>query len=352
MSETKAQNWRKAYAALLALLMVVPVSFYPSRAHALDLLTRSLRLQTSQPSAVTSHFFTFDIPSSSAVGSIVFEYCSNSPLPQDPCTPPTGFTSSGFTLAGQNGETGFSIHANTTANRIILTRSPAIPTSPQTVSYTFAGVTNPSTSSTSNYVRISTHAADDGTGPVIDFGGLAFSITRTFSVGGFVPPFLIFCTGVTVAPDCASQNGNRLDLGELSNSVPRASTSQFAGATNDPLGYTVALLGTTMTSGNNIIFALPTPTASTAGASQYGINLRANSTPNVGQDPIGIGSSTPAADYNIPNNFTFRNGSLTSSGSLPTDFNTFTVTYMVNIPPGQPPGIYSTTITYIATAAF
>lgn len=341
---------QKVYAALLALLMVVPVSFYPSSVYGLELQNRTILVQTSVPSASTNHLFTFDMLSSSVVGSVVLEYCSNSPLLTEPCTPPAGLSVLGASLAAQTGETGFSIHASTTANRMVLTRLP-VAVSPQAVSYSFDNVVNPSTVAESVYVRITTHAADDGSSPVIDFGAVVFSTSGGIGVESYVPPFLIFCTGVTVAPDCSSQNGNSIDLGELTASEARSSTSQFAGATNDPLGYVVSLLGTTMTSGTNIINPLSSPAPSTPGSGQYGINLRANSNPNVGQEPAGVGTSVPSGNFNIPNQYAFSNGVLTNS-SLPTEFNTFTVSYVVNVAQSQAPGVYSTTATYIATAAF
>ncbi len=342
---------KRLFPVLMALVMIVLMNCSSNTVNGLDLQKRTIQIGTSIPGASTSHFYTFDVASGSATGSIVFDYCSNSPLLQDPCFAPAGLSLSSATLAIQTGETGFAIHPNTSASRLVLSRVPA-PVSPQSVSYSLDNVINPTGSAQSFYVRVTTHAADDGTGALIDFGAVVFNTSGGLGIESYVPPFLTFCTGITVAPDCTSQNGDSIDLGELTATSPRSSTSQFAGATNDGLGYSVSMLGTSMTSGNNVINALAVPTASISGTSQYGINLRANSVPNVGQEVAGVGSGVPDSDYNIPNRFTFHNGSLTNSGNIPSEFNTFTVSYMVNIPPGQPPGIYSTTITYIATAAF
>jgi hypothetical protein len=177
------------------------------------------------------------------------------------------------------------------------------------------------------------------------------AITTSLDTTLFVPPYIIFCVAVSVAPDCSSSTGSNLDLGELSRTATKAATSQFAGATNDPSGYVVSMFGTTMTSGNNVLNTSPVPTPSTIGTSQYGLNLRANAIPSVGQNPLGAGTATPSADYDIPNQFVFRQGTIANS-NISTDFNTFTVSYIVNIPAGQAPGVYSTTLTYIATAQF
>jgi hypothetical protein len=156
---------------------------------------------------------------------------------------------------------------------------------------------------------------------------------------------------VTVALDCSTAGGEFLGFGELSSSQTKYMTSQYSGATNDPGGYSTSLTGITMTSGSNFIPALNLPTNSQVGVSQFGMNLRANSIPGVGNDPSGVGTSAIAPDYASPNQFTFKDQVLSSSNTS-TDFNLFTVSYIVNITGSQPAGIYNTTLTYIATAAF
>jgi hypothetical protein len=123
-------------------------------------------------------------------------------------------------------------------------------------------------------------------------------------------------------------------------------------ATNDITGYVVFVLGPTLTSGSNIIPALPSPAASFPGTGQFGINLRANLIPPVGQDPVGIGTGVPAANYNIPNRFTYNDGDSITTSTLPSDYNRMTVSYLVNVPKKQPAGIYSSTFTYVATVEF
>jgi hypothetical protein len=94
-----------------------------------------------------------------------------------------------------------------------------------------------------------------------------------------------------------------------------------------------------------------TPGASVPGASQFGLNLVGNSTPNVGQNRTGGGTAVPTSGYGDPNKFKFENGIIAATANS-TNFNVFTVSYIVNVSNNQKPGIYSTTVTYIATAAF
>lgn len=327
------------------------VLIFSGLGQAAKLASRSVEILTSQPGATTSHVLRFDITSAGSVGSIQFEYCDNSPFVGDACTAPSGFSASSASLATQTGETGFSIHPSSTANKLVVTRVPAAVTPPQPVSYTFSNVVNPSAPAHSTYVRVSTYASTDGSGAWIDEGAVAFATASGISVDGFVPPYITFCAGVTVALDCSASSGTKLDFGELSTVATRSTTSQFAGATNDESGYAVSVSGTTMTSGANTIASLGSPTASSTGTSQFGMNLRANTSPGVGAEPVGSGSTTPTSSYNTPDLFKFQNETIANS-SISTDYNRFTVSYILNMANGQAPGVYSTTLTFIAFASF
>lgn len=330
----------------LIVATIVPVG----QASATPITARSVTLGSSLPSADTTHSFNFTLASSGTLGSIVFEYCTNTPFIEDSCLPPVDFSAIDAQVQSQSGETGFTKGAASTVNRIVLTRSPvanaAIP-----VSYTFEEVINQSATNSPSYVRISTYASDDASGAAIDNGAVAYSTAPAIAVGGYVPPYITFCVGVTVALNCSESVGSQLNFGELSSTGPRVLTSQFSVATNDPAGYTTFVAGPTMTSGSNVIPGLGSPQFSQPGSSQFGMNLRSNSNPVVGADPAGVGTGVISANFNNPNQFFFGNQVIAAS-PLPTDFNAFTVSYLININRNQQPGIYVTTLTYIASAAF
>jgi hypothetical protein len=336
----------------LLVLAGVPYLFWEGQSFALQFSDRSITLSTATPSAVASHTFQMTPGLTAAVGSIVFEYCTNSPLFDISCVPPAGLSLSAAALAQQTGNTGFVVdNLDTTATRLVISRVPtaaaAVPSS-----YTFANVTNPSASNQTTYVRISTYASTQGSGSYIDNGAVAFSTVTNFAVGAYVPPFLNLCVGVTVAADCTQASGDSLDLGVLSSQATRSATSQFAASTNDSTGYVAYILGTTMTSGNNIITAAASPSTSRSGSSEFGVNLRKNTNPSVGSEPSGAGSATPASGYNTPDLFNFVPGSQIAGSTISTDYNRLTVSYIANVPPSQPAGVYSTTLTYLAAAQF
>jgi hypothetical protein len=330
-------------APVLALFAFAPVS-------AADLANRSVTIGSSVASDVTTHAFRFTIPNAMVLGSVQFEYCTNTPFVGTTCSAPAGLSVVGSSIQSQTGVTGFSIDGSTTANNLILTRVAAA-VAPQAVTITMANVTNPSTVQQTVYVRISTYVTTDASGARTDEGAVVFSTARQIDASGYVPPYLTFCVGITVSTDCSTVLGDKVSLGELSSSEATTGTSQMSVATNDVAGYVLYVYGNTLTSGNIVVSALGAPTASSPGSSQFGINLRGNSSPSIGQDPSGPGTGVPAASYNTPNLFTFVNGVIASS-TLSTEYTLYTVSYIVNIPAGQDPGVYTTTATYIATANF
>lgn len=337
---------------IITALLVTAVPFSNASAANSLLVNRSVTLQNSLASTVTTHLFGLTMAvSGQQVGSISLEYCSNSPVIGDACTAPAGFSASGAVLASQTGDVGFNIHASSTVNRLILTRAPLNPTSvPST--YQFNNITNPSSPS-SHYVRLQTFGSTDATGPDIEAGGVVFAIVPVLNVAAEVPPYLRFCAGVTVVSfDCSTATTFFIDFGTFSQSFTSTASSQFVVATNAEFGYSVTLSGTTLTSGNNVIPALASPTNPSPGNSQFGLNLRANTNPTVGQEVVGPGTSVPGAGYGTPDQFKFASGDILVSSLTSNDNRKFTVSYVTNVSNAQEPGIYATTITYICLANF
>lgn len=340
----------KTITKTVALLIAVTPLFVIGTANSAVLTSRSVTVGNTQPSAPTTHLIGFTIPGVAPVGSIKLEYCLNSPFVGDSCTLPAGLDLSGVALSGQTGETGFSIHASSNVNTVVLTRPP-VATSAIPVTYTLSNAVNPNSASQTVYVRISTYSTDDASGPMVDEGAVLFATADTVSVSGYVPPYLTFCVGVSVAVDCSSASGVLLNFGEFLTNTTKYLSSEYSGATNDPGGFSTSVAGVSMTSGNNIIPPLGSPQTSQPGVSQFGMNLRANSLPSIGADPAGPGTSAPVPQLNNPNQYFFNN-QVVSNSPIPTDFRKFTASYVVNVSASQSPGIYSTTLTYIAVAAF
>ena len=340
-------------AARIFALILVSILLYAlaGQTHAANLLDRSLTLSNSNASSSASYTVGFTIPSNSPVGSIRFLFCSNTPLEIDTCDAPNGFDVSAATIGAQSGFGIMTIRTQD-ANSIVVGNDPTAVVPPKPVSFTFDNVTSPNDIG-SYYLRLSTYSSNNGTGGRIDFGGLAFAINNNVQITSEVPPFLAFCSGVTISGfTCAGASGDSVNLGILSSSRSSSGQSQLLGATNAGDGYNVQVNGTTLTSVNNVIQALASPDISRPGTPQFGLNLRLNSDPAVGAEPTGAGSGSGVGNYALADRFTFNSGDLVAATSGSDDFRKYTVTYLANVPTGQHIGVYTSTLTYVCTGNF
>jgi hypothetical protein len=308
-------------------------------------------LANSQTSAVTTHNIGFTITNTTTpVGSILIQFCDNSPLIGVVCDFPVGMSVTTAAMSAQSGNTGFSL-SSVSGGQLLLTRNPSVPTSAANT-YTFQNITNPS-SPGEYFARIQTFSSNDASGPYVEQGGIALAILSQFTVSSIVPPYLTFCGGVVVPNlNCGSAVGSEINFGNFSSDSTSDATSQFVVATNAGQGYNVTVNGSTMTSGNFTIPSLKTPSLSATGASQFGINIVANNRPGVGQNPVGRGIGSPTPAYDIPNYYTFNDGDPIVTSNTASDFNEFTASYLVNVSTDQAEGTYTTTLYYICLANF
>ncbi len=351
MVKIRSFSPRVLVTSLTTLLLIVVGLFWYLHASGLQMSNRFLSLADPRPSTSTTYRLGFDVLTSGSVGSVRVQFCSNAPIIGTPCTPPSGFDISGATIQLQSGMGGFSKHASTTANVLVLTRPPFI-VNPVQARFELTDVINPDTEG-SYYARIETFASSDATGPHRDYGGLAFNINSGLTISTTVPPFLLFCSSTTITgTDCATASGSYVNFGELNRAVARSGTTQMVAATNGNGGYVISVNGNTMQSGTDSIPAIISNDVSRPGISQFGINLRNNSDPDVGLDPIGPGAGVAVANYNTPNRYRFVSGDTIVSAPAPDSYRKYTVSYIVNVARSQAPGIYVSTITYVCLATF
>jgi hypothetical protein len=163
-------------------------------------------------------------------------------------------------------------------------------------------------------------------GVPVEDGGLAFAITNSLGINTEVPPYLYLCVGSEIIGyTCDASTGTFVNLGEFTPNNPRTGTSQFLVATNAGSGFFVTVNGTTPTSGNNVIPPMSSQAPSSPGQSQFGMNLRANSNPGIGSDPVGAGTGVISAVYNTPNLFRFNSGDVVVSSPTTSTDRKFTV---------------------------
>ena len=342
----------KSIALLTALLIF---QFFTNTVGASNLNTRSIQMSTSQILANNVDYtVSFSTISNFTIGSVVIKFCDNSPIVYESCTFPQGFSASSATapLVGQSGISDFFVSPASNVNTVVLSRPSAQSFGAGNVSVKLTNLTNPSTNG-SFYARIYLYSSVNASGSYLDAGGLALSTSSDLSFSASVPPFLYFCVALTFSGyDCSSGSGFNKDFGTFSSGTTKSATSQFIVGTNAAHGFTISANGTTLTSGNNVINPISAVTNSQNGISQFGLDLRANSSPSIGQDPVGPGTATISLDYNTPNKYKYSDGDIVVSSANAVDYEKFTVSYIVNIGQNTLPGVYSTTITYLCLGSF
>ena len=337
---------------LWQLMPIVIAAFFSSVAFGALLTQNYLLINDNRPSVVSNYHIGFTLGENENIGSIEIQFCSNSPIVSMSCAIPSGMDVSGATLVSQSGVSGFSIAPGVSSYSWVLTNPSAPLVNSGALSFLFDGIQNPSTEG-SYYVRIQTFASTDATGSALDVGGIAFSINNAFTITTTVPPYLYFCSAVTIANyHCDQTSGDYINFGDLSTRSTSTASSQIVIATNAQNGYAIQLSGSDLTSGNNVVPALTSPAPAIPGSSQFGLNLVGNSQPLVGNNDQGPGSGNPTSGYAQPNDFKFASGDLVATSNQVSDFKQFTVSYIVDIGSNQPPGVYATTLTYVAMANF
>ena len=367
---------RKKAARLLVLMAsiaaIVGLTFPPS-VYAAQITSRSLTLQAgatdggSKPGGVVNHLFGFTTATTANIGSIQFLYCTTA---GGTCTTPTGLVTTSATMGTQSGATGFTL-VNTTNGAPYITRSAANINSGTAVTYQLLTVTNPTTTNQSFYVRITTFTSTNATTGATDTGTVAASTATQITLTGTMPESLIFCAGGTISttggvPDCSTATSGAVNFNQLFSPADTATaTSQMSASTNAATGYNITVNGPTLTSGSNTVTAMSSATTGVRGTSQFGLNLRANTTatsnPAVGIDvaPAVNGSNYKGqalTGYSTPDTFKYVSGDSVANsangGAGPTDSQIYTVSYIVNVNGAQAVGTYTTTLTYICTATF
>jgi len=310
-------------------------------------------MESSTPGATTSYKVSFEYMSPQAVGSVDMLFCVN-PIPTTPCYAPRGIDVSNAVLSHQTGETGFSILTKST-NHIVLTRTPTAPiTGGGQSSYTFDNIVNPIETNQSFSIRLRSHGSTDATGPQIDFGSVRGQMTNSIVLETQVPPMLIFCAAQEVTEGCTSTNDTYYsDMGKLSSDSTLTAQSQMAVGTNASRGFAITANGSPLAAGTSVITPPATPTESTPGTNQFGINLVENNSPAIGHNPEGTWTNAVVSPgYDEANHYKYVPGDVVAYSPNVSLMKKFTVSYVVNSSENLHPGVYTTTITYIASGRF
>lgn len=352
-ADTHSGHHHGIFSEVLLMIGLALVVFASPASAAMRFQERSLFMNTTEPGATTSYELSFRYMSLQAVGSLDMLFCLD-PIPHHACVPPQGLNVSNAQLSEQSGEDGFSI-TQRSSNRLVLSRPAEMINQSVSSVYRFDNIINPTDQTQAFSIRLKSHASSNATGSQIDFGSVRAQVASGIVIQTQVPPMLIFCVAEEVSENCAETNENfYTNMGEMSATETLVAQSQMSVGTNASGGFAITVNGNPFTAGTSVVQSPSTPTLSRPGTDQFGINLVANDAPAVGLDPVGLENTNiiVSSDYNIPNSYKYRSGDLIAYSPNVSLMGKFTVSYIVNSSPDLRAGVYTTTLTYIASGRF
>lgn len=358
--------------------MVMSTSFVllQGKADAYNQVTGRSIIMSSTVNAATNVAYQVNfttVTDNQTVGSVVVRICSNSPIIGDTCTAPNGFSfnASTTTINNLSGNiTGLTVDTtNSTANRIVLTRSSGTVAN-GAVSFTLGngttnGITNPATTNQTFYARILVLTTTDGSLPgspasednATDAGGIALSTAAQLKVTAKVQEALSFCV---YTEETCLDGGVDVALGDengvlASNSTTYVANASFDIASNAVAGVVVRLKGDTLKSGIFSINAagsscLVDPTAS--GTEMFGLRMATLGSGTVADAPYDCISGRHGFDTNGTNGTTSTFGDAIAHTTGATDVTTSAIEFAAKSANTSEAGVYTTDLTLIATATY
>jgi len=146
------------------------------------------------------------------------------------------------------------------------------------------------------------------------------------------------------------------DLGNFDSSHASTKTMKVK-VRNYLSGYIVQITGTPPHTYSHTIGGLSSPTSSQPGTEQFGINVVANTTPNVGADPLQVPSGTfsfgeAATGYDTANKFLYKSGDTVAHSTKASGETDFTITMLVNVSSTTPAGQYSSDFSAVVIPSY
>lgn len=352
---------------------------------AAQLVSRSVQMSNSAPSATgVQYLFTFT-PATSAQ-SIVIDFCGDSPILGSTCDVTTNattglpsFDASGATLTAGS-LTNWTLTAATT--NLKLTRATGSATGTGSpINFTINNITNINVAR-SFYARITTYtdtaygsyASPTSLGTYADYGGIALSTANTISVTARVMETLVFCvSGAAPTSGCGGVSTPAVTLGHGTPAVIDAQNVD----TNASVTPTYTQLSTNAASGATVRMknanacgglskdggttcdiaatnAGATAAAIAAGSAKFGLGVGAGSG--------GTGTVTPNAKYAASTGYGMDPSSSTGvtstygdpimASTAPVSSVNNQLTFAATAGTTTPAGVYTATLTLIATGIF
>ncbi len=313
----------------------------------------------------TTYAFAFTTSVTTSIKQLDVLFCTTA---SGACTTPTGIVTTGATRASDNvagtGRTD-DFTGNGTLSTVITTPSSQ---STQAVTISYTGITNPTTTDTTFFARVTTYSDTGST--VIDTASLAFAIltTTSIAVSASVDPTFTFSVAAAntgsvngASIDVTSSTATTIPFGTLSIGAPKIAAHDLSVVSNSTNGYAItvkALADPPLVDGSNNIDvftgtnASPTTWSSPAGSSA-----------NVNTGFFGYTTNDATLGTGTAARFTSSGGnkwSGTTTSPLEVAYSAVGVTsaevtrigWQAEVNGLQPAGAYSGTVVLVATPTY
>jgi hypothetical protein len=406
MSVGQVLRRQLSYAVVLLFLLasILPLLITRSASAYTLLGEREIRLSSSEASATaTSYRVDFDLSTTGNIGGIVVTFCEGTPIIGDTtCVSPAGLSiaSNAFTdgavgdvnVSGWTAAVTSRVSSGSGDNTFTLTNAaPVAVTSDDNVVFTMTNVTNPSSVGTF-YARIMTFGTEahaqgytvanpEDVGPMIDAGGIALSTADLITIQAKVQERITFCVHTTDdidldydQTDCSTL-ADPVVLGDVNGvldpNLPSVSKeAKYNITTNASAGATIRMKGDTLSTGPYDIAEIGASAASSSiGTEQFGMctyrdtgsatgltpsapyNNGNCSTATQGQGAGVAGTAQFAFDTNATTGTTSTYGQAIAQKTAG-DWSTGILVFLGNVSNVTEPGIYTTTLDFIATGRY
>lgn len=148
-----------------------------------------------------------------------------------------------------------------------------------------------------------------------------------------------------------------VDLGAISASTTGFDYAAFTVKSYLAHGYVVQIAGTAPKNGAHEITPMAAGGASSPGTEQFGLNLRDNTAPNIGANPVQqpdgtFSFGTYATGYGTVDSFRYVDGAVIAESASSSGYTDYTISYIMNIAGITPGGTYTTNQSIVVTATF
>lgn len=153
-------------------------------------------------------------------------------------------------------------------------------------------------------------------------------------------------------------NSTSVDLGELSTNETATTTGSFSVGAYNADNIVVQTLSEPPTNNEHVLTPLTSAAAAQTGTEQFGMNLRANTSPeNFGADPVQVpdGSFSFASatnGYETANQFKYNQNDIIVQSNRSSGQTDFTISYIFNVDNLTPGGAYNFRHDLVATSAY